>query len=65
MSVLGENGTDEKIAIIPLEEKIGEAKKILVSNISILFERNENIEVMEQKIPTLNENVFNLIILLK
>jgi hypothetical protein len=57
--------SSEKIQIIdeinlrvnPLQEQIDEAKKILVSNISVLYDRNQNIDIIAERSTRINDAV--------
>ena len=44
--------------ITQINELISETKRNMISNVSILYARNENIEIMEKNSLALVENVF-------
>ena len=63
------SNSNEKIQIIdetnlrvnPLQEKIDEAKKILASNISVLYDRNQNIDIIAERSTRVNDAVIETI----
>jgi hypothetical protein len=52
---------ETNLRVNPLQEKIDEAKKILVSNISVLYDRNQNLDIIAERSTRINEAVIEFI----